>query len=231
MSNLIKNNYISKTWFYIIDDNSPSVIDIQENIYVSLLVINTKKPITINIESNSKVEFFGFFYDSCPSKILINQLNDWSSLNFKSLFFNEKNDLSCTIKSYVSSNNSSSNLDIIWMVEDKKLSIDSTIEIENWYSWIDAHLDIENIFIWEGGSIKSLPVLLVRSDDIKASHSSKTHKISENKKFYLKSRWLTEKEANFMLLESYFVKIFRCVWMIDKIMYEKLNGDFVGFLK
>jgi hypothetical protein len=58
MSNLVKNNYISKTGFYIIDEKSPSVIDISSGIYVSILVINTKKPLTINIESSSKVEFF-----------------------------------------------------------------------------------------------------------------------------------------------------------------------------
>lgn len=229
MSTKVTTNYISENWFYILDENSPWVIDISENIIVNILIINTKKPCTINIFKNSKVNLFWFFHKSCPSKILINQLHENSNLDFKWLFLNYESDFNTFVKSYVSSNNSISNVNLIWLVKDKKLSIDSSIEIESWFKWVEWHLDMENIFLWKNWSVKSLPTLLVRSDDVKASHSSKTHSLDEMDKFYLKSRWLDEKESVFLLVESYFFKIFSGLKDVDSGVYEEVYESFLGF--
>lgn len=229
MSNKITNNYISKTWFYIIDEISPSVIDIWESIYVTILILNTKKPCTINVSSKSTLDLFWLFYDKSPSKILINQVDDSSVVSFKSVFLNKNEDLQTNIKSYISWNNSKSNLKIIWLVSDKKLSIDSNIEVESWVKNWNARLEIENIFLSDKWSVKSLPNLFVRSDDIKASHACKTEKISEAKKFYLKSRWLSDSDASFMLIEGYFVNTFNCLKMIDRGVYENIYERFLEF--
>jgi hypothetical protein len=46
------------------------------------------------------------------------------------MFFNHKTDLTSNIKSIIASNNSNSFINIISIIKDNKLSIDSSIEIE-----------------------------------------------------------------------------------------------------
>jgi hypothetical protein len=46
------------------------------------------------------------------------------------MFFNHKIDLTSNIKSIIASNNSNSFINIISIIKDNKLSIDSSIEIE-----------------------------------------------------------------------------------------------------
>jgi len=82
------------------------------------------------------------------------------------------------------------------------------IEIEKDTKNITAHLDMENIFLWDEWSVQSVPTLLVRSDDIEASHSSTTHSIDDEHLFYLGSRGLEKVEAKFLLTQSYFSKTF-----------------------
>ncbi len=88
MSNQIKNSYLNKSGFFIVDENTPGVIDVQPHIHAKILLVNNKKPLTINLESNSKVEFFGFFHNDVPPKIFFHQNEEHSELTIKTLFLN-----------------------------------------------------------------------------------------------------------------------------------------------
>ena len=79
--------------------------------------------------------------------------------------------------------------------------------------------------------MKWIPTLLVRSDDVEASHSCKIEKISEKNLFYLKSRWIDEKDAHILLLEANVKSIFSCLSMIDNIFYESLINKIVYSIK
>ena len=226
MSNVIKTSYHSKNGFFIIDENSPSVIDILPNVFVKILVINTKKPLTLNLESGSKVEFFGFFYETCPAKIFFHQNEPDSHLSIHALFYNDTLPLTSQLKSYIHADNCSSKVDITGLVQSQKLSLDSVIEIEKGIEWIEAHLDIENVFLSEEGSVSSIPTLLVRSDDVIASHSSKTHRIEREKLFYLMSRGLNYEESLAMMIEGYFHKNFASLKEHHKDIFSELLQKF-----
>ena len=226
MSNIVKNNYINKSWFYLLDDNSPSVIDVMPGVYWVFFTKNTTKPFTINLEENSKVDFYGYFSDFSSKKILFNQMYENSILNVKTMYFCNKNELSTNIKSYTSTNNSKSNIQIINIIKDNKLNIDSSIEIEKDSKNVEGHLSQNNIFISDKWSVRWLPKLFVRSDDIKASHSCKMQSINQDELFYLTSRWLDKTTSTKILTQSYFNNIFSCISMYDKKIYDELFLDF-----
>jgi Fe-S cluster assembly scaffold protein SufB len=69
--------------------------------------------------------------------------------------------------------------------------------------------------------------LNVKSFNVKASHSCKVERIKDDLLFYLKSRGISENEAILMLIESYFLNNFKCLKMMDNVIYDKVYDDFL----
>jgi len=222
---------IQKNWFYILNDMSDSNIEIWEWIYAFVFLNETEKSFIFNLKKKSRLDYFGFFSKKSSSKIEFNQVEDNSLLNVKQMFFNHKVDLTSNVKSVINSNNSNSFINIISIIKDKKLSIDSSIEIEQWLIWVEANLKQKNIFIWESWSVRGLPKLNVKSFSVKASHSCKVERINDEVLFYLKSRGISENKAILMLIESYFLKNFKCLKMMDEIVYNNIYNDFLTLNK
>jgi hypothetical protein len=218
----MKMSNINTTWFYIIDERFWNEIHIENNLYVSLFFENQNDDILLFIGENSTVDCYSFFYEKSPKNIIIQQNNQNSTLNFKALFMGYTHDLFSNIESVITSNNCKANLHIVSIIKEKKIWIHSSIYIEKNTKNIQSQLDLENICIWNQWSIHSLPSLFVHSNDVKVSHSSKTHRIDEAKIFYLQSRWLTKKESISLLLKSYFIKNFACIEMMDKNLFKKI---------
>jgi hypothetical protein len=84
-------------------------------------VKNTQNNLVINIGKNAKLDLYGFFSNSCPENITINQAENNSSLNLKALFINHNCDLVSNIKSHISSNHSKSKIHIISIVKEHKI--------------------------------------------------------------------------------------------------------------
>ncbi len=222
---------IKKTWFYIIDKTFWDEIYIEKDLYISLFAQNISNDIIINIGENSKVDFYWFFYNICPKNITINQYNNNSSLSFKSLFIDNTHDLISNITSQIDSENSSAYLNIIGIVKENNISIDSNIKITNTSKKIEAKLDLENIFIGKNGSIVSLPNLFIDTNDVKVSHSSKSHRLDTSKLFYLQSRGLDETNTIALILQSYFIRNFSCLYMMDREMYTKSLNNFLKIIE
>ena len=225
-TNITNNNYISKSWLYIIDGNSPSVIDITNKSYVTFIMMDTKKPFTFNLEEGTNLDFYWFFNKNSSNKILFNQLQPNSKLDVKTMYLTTRNDLSSNIKSYISTINAKSRVEIVNIVKNNKLNIDSSIEIEEKSKQIESYLNQTNIFIWENWSVRWLPKLFVKTDDIKAWHSCKIHRINEENLFYLNSRWISKNDAVNILIESNFNNLFKCLNMLDKNILQKLEDIF-----
>lgn len=220
---------IDTNWFYVIDKTFKKNINIANNIYVSLFIKDFKNDLIINIWENSKVYFYWIFFKKCPKNIIINQNKNNSYLNFKSIFRNKNCDLISNISSLISSNNSKAFLNIIWIVQENNIWINSSIKIEKNYKNIEAKLDLENIFIWNNWTIYSVPSIFIESDDIKINHSSKSHRIDEQKLFYLKSRWLEEEKSIKFIIQSYFQKNFSCLEMFNKQVFKNVFKEFFSF--
>ena len=222
---------IQKNWFYLIDDSFSENIEIWEWVYAFVFLNETEKSFKFILRQNSRLDYFWFFSKRSSSKIEFNQVEDNSLLNVKQMFFNHKTDLTSNIKSIIASNNSNSFINIISIIKDNKLSIDSSIEIEQWLVWIEANLKQKNIFIWDSWSVRGLPKLNVKSFNVKASHSCKVERINDEILFYLKSRWISENKAILMMIESYFLKNFKCLKMMDENYYNKVYDDFLSLNK
>ncbi len=222
---------ITKNWFYIINDKSDNIIQIEAWVYVFIFLSNTSKDFIFRLKKDSKLDFFSFFHEKSSSNLEFYQNEDNSNLKVKNMFFTSSHNLENILKSKISSNNSTSNIENIWIVKGKKLSLDSSIEIEQNCKKVKANLSQKNIFIWENWEIRWLPKLFVKSNDVKASHSFKIEKIDTEKLFYLKSRWINENEAIFMLIKSLFIKNFSCIKMLDKQIFQKTYNDFLTLNK
>lgn len=216
---------ISTTWFYIIDNSFGENIQIEKDIYVSLFIHDISHNISIDIWENAKVDIYAFFHTTSPQNLRLIQNKNASKLQLKVLFISEK-DLVSNISSEIKANHASSQIHIISIVKENHIGVDSSINIAKESKKIQANLDLENIFIGQKWTLSSLPNLFIDSNDVQVSHSSKTHRIEENKLFYLKSRGLSTHSSIQLMTQSYFKKTFSCLEMIDNHLYEKIYKDF-----
>jgi len=107
--------------------------------------------------------------------------------------------------------NSSTKLNIfLWnlMFDNSSVVIDWDIEITKNIKNISGHLMEETIILWKNTKVSTKPLLHIDSNEIEASHWAKIEKISTEKKFYLKSKWLSEKSANKLIVGGYIDSFF-----------------------
>jgi Fe-S cluster assembly protein SufD len=60
----------------------------------------------------------------------------------------------------------------------------------------------------------------VHTDDVRASHGAKTHKLNDDKLFYLQAKGVSLQEAKKLFLESYINKVFSKLAAHDPDMIE-----------
>lgn len=223
---------IKENWFYDISDilDLEIVISKWVTVWIYDSWINNKK---IFLEENSFLDFFSFLENKDNHKIEFFQNEDNSILNVKYLLFSKNDEvIKSKIYSKISSSYSKSDVKILSLIWDKgNIDLDWVIEIDSGFEKIIWHLKEENLFLGETWKMKWIPTLLVRSDDVEASHSCKIEKISEKNLFYLKSRWIDEKDSRILLLEANVKSIFSCLSMIDNIFYESLINKIVYSIK
>lgn len=219
-------SHITQNWFYQYDNNDTKYIFIEKGVFAGILLKNTSTDIVLELGEKSKCEVFWYFDTMISPKITFIQSQPNSSFSFRAIILWYFQNLSSQIVSQINTHSTKSSLNIISIVKEKNVYIDSSISISKNSTSIQAKLDLQNIFIWETGTIHSQPNLYVDNNDIQVSHSSKTHRIDENKLFYLKSRWLTEDMALTLMIEWYFRHTFACIEMYDIWTYEGLYKDF-----
>lgn len=223
---------IKENWFYDISDILDLEIVISKWITVWIYDswINNKK---IFLEENSFLDFFSFLENRDNHKIEFFQNENNSILNVKYLLFSKNDEIiKSKIYSKISSSYSKSDVKILSLIWNKgNIDLDWVIEIDSGFEKIIWHLKEENLFLSETWKMKWIPTLLVRSDDVEASHACKIEKISEKNLFYLKSRWIDEKYANILLLEANIKSIFSCLSMINNIFYESLINKIIYSIK
>lgn len=214
---------IDKNWFYDISGLRDSEVIIKKNIVASFYdkwIVKRK----IIVWENTIVEFFWFIVDNSNHNIEFIQEEESSSLKIKFLLYSVNDrKVNSRIYSNIKSNKSKSDVKIFSIIDENgDIDLDWIIEISKWYKKIIWHLIEENLFLWDSWKIRWIPTLLVRSDDVEASHACRIERISNDKLFYLKSRWLEEKTALMLLLEANIKSIFSCLSMVDNDFYTNL---------
>ncbi|KKS65252.1 MAG: FeS assembly protein sufD [candidate division WWE3 bacterium GW2011_GWB1_42_6] len=68
----------------------------------------------------------------------------------------------------------------------------------------NSYLNNKTLVIGEGTKNITRPILEIEADDVKASHGATTGRVRESDVYYLRSRGLTKKEAEEIIVEGFF---------------------------
>jgi Fe-S cluster assembly scaffold protein SufB len=212
---------ITENWFYKTSD-----LEETTTIWDGLVVFlfddgNVLKNITV--WENTRLEYFSFFSeDSIFQKhILLSGKNSYCKVH--SLIYSVGNTLDCKITWEVAADESKIDMRVISFAgKDGNVKIDGILQVNQWTKKVWGTLNEENIFLWDSGRISGFPTLLVATNDVQASHSCKMEKISDEKLFYLRSRWVSKEQSLSMMIEAKVVHLFQCLSMIDKEFYDEL---------
>ena len=214
---------IDKNWFYKISEFNTDKITIEDNLIVAIFD-DLNNNVDIEIWENSRVEFYSVLENREDFKVHFVQNKVNSDLKVNYLLLSKDNiKLKAKIYSELSGDSVKSDVKIISIIwNDGFIDLDWIIKIGEWIKKVDANLVEENLFLGNSGKIKWIPTLLVRSDDVKASHSCKMEKISDERLFYLRSRWIGKENALNMMIEAKVKSLFLCLSMLDNDFYEEL---------
>ncbi|MDP2090246.1 MAG: SufD family Fe-S cluster assembly protein [Candidatus Gracilibacteria bacterium] len=196
--------------------------------------VNYSSNIEIELGKSSKLEFYGVLNGKeIESNIKILQDNQYSELKVRYIILSKNLEkIKSKFYSEIGASNTKSDIHIISIVgKDGLVDLDGIIQINNGIVKVNANLLEENIFLGDGGKVKGIPTLLVRSNDVNASHACRIEKISDEKLFYLRSRGIDRENALFMMIDSYISNMFICLSMVDNIFYKEIFENIIKKIK
>ncbi len=223
---------ITKNWFYKLSEFKSANITIENDLVVSLFD-DLNNNIEIKIWENTKVEFYSVLEDRNDFKIHFIQEKQNSDLKVNYLLLSKDNiKVKAKIFSELSADFTKSDLNIVSLIWNTGfIDLDWIISINDWIKKVDANLVEDNLFLWNNWKIKWIPILLVRSDDVKASHACRMERISDEKLFYLRSRWINRENALSVMIEAKIRSLFLCLSILDNDFYEELIEDILEKIK
>lgn len=214
---------IKENGFYLLSNLNSWKIEIWDWV-VATFFDDWHSDIDVCIWEWSNIEFYWFLKGDNIHNINFYQNSNSSKLKVNYLLVSyDSSEIKSKIYSKILSNSSNVDIHILSLVWNEWIiDIDWIVEIDKWFHKIKWHLLEENIFLWSKWKIRWVPTLLVRSDDVEASHACKIEKINDEELFYLRSRWLKKSDSVSMLIESKIKILFSCLSMIDKSFYWEL---------
>lgn len=220
---------ITKSWFYNLEDFwEISRFEISDWLKI-IALDNWKTSKEIIVWKDVDLKICWFLEKEENYEIVFRQIWEKSNLevNYLNLAKNSEK-IKAKIHSKIESNFSQSDVfvsSICW--DNWKVDLDWIIELAPNFRKMAWHLTEENIFLWDKGRVRWIPALLVKSNEVEASHACKIEKISEEDLFYLRSRWIDKQNASFILVESKVKNIFKNMeneeiypYLIEKILWK-----------
>lgn len=223
---------INKNWFYKLSELNTDKLVI-ENWISAIFFDDVSKPIDLELWENSKVEIYGVLQNVDDFNLNVFSNHESSTLKVRYLLLAWESEITkAKIKSSLEASHTKSDLKIVSIVQNNWfIDIDWIVEIWSWIEKVDWHLLEENIFLWNSGKVRWIPTLLVKSDDVKASHACRIERISDDKLFYLRSRGIEKENAVSMMIEAKVVDLFSCLSMIDSEFYNNLIKNILEKVK
>ncbi len=217
---------IKKNWFVRLSEVSDEKIIISDDLEV-VIFDDTKDNKQIHIWENVKLEVYGVIEERDDYSIHFIQEKDNSTLVARYLLLSKNNKkIKAKIHSDLEADNTSSDVKIISIIwNDGFVDLDGVIQIWRWIKWVRCKLVEENLFLWSTWKAKWIPTLLVRSDDVEASHACKMERISDEKLFYLRSRWVGKEDALSLMVESYIADLLWWLKERNLDLYDQLVWD------
>ena len=220
---------ITKSWFYNLEDFwEISRFEISDWLKI-IALDNWKTSKEIIVWKDVDLKICWFLEKEENYEIVFRQVWEKSNLevNYLNLAKNSEK-IKAKIHSKIESNFSQSDVfvsSICW--DNWEADLDWIIELAPNFRKMAWHLTEENIFLWDKGRVRWIPALLVKSNEVEASHACKIEKISEEDLFYLRSRWIDKQNASFILVESKVKNIFKNMEneeiypdLIEKILWK-----------
>ena len=178
----------------------------------------------IQITWSSDVNLF-FLIHNANIKLIIDVVDEKCSVSCSAIVVSAWNipssiDFAVTLKaSYTKAD-----IYALWLLwNNAKAVVNGWVVINQWLIQVEWYLAEENLLLWEKIQIKTLPMLDVRSNDVKASHGATISRLDEQKLFYLTSKWLPKQQAEQLMIKSYIqkaldhAKVEEWEWLIDRI--------------
>ena len=213
---------ITKSWFYKSSELISKEVIILDKLNITIFDDDNSLE-KVLVWKNSFLNYFSYFKK--PDSYLKHFITSWEGAEvvINSLLFSKSNEIKANIIWEIASNKSKIDISIICLAANNSfIDLDWQIQINESLEWVEGYLVEDNVFLWDKAKIRWLPTLLVRSDDVKASHACRIEKISDEKLFYLRSRGILKDNALNMMIESYVVKIFWNLKELDKVFYKEI---------
>lgn len=220
---------ITKSWFYNLEDFW-EISRFEVSDWLKIIALdNWKTSKEIIVWKDVDLKICWFLEKEENYEIVFRQIWEKSNLevNYLNLAKNSEK-IKAKIHSKIESNFSQSDVfvsSICW--DNWEVDLDWIIELAPNFRKMAWHLTEENIFLWDKGRVRWIPALLVKSNEVEASHACKIEKISEEDLFYLRSRWIDKQNASFILIESKVKNIFKNMEneeiypdLIEKILWK-----------
>ncbi len=178
----------------------------------------------IQITWSSDVNLF-FLIHNANIKLIIDVVDEKCSVSCAAIIVSSWN-IASSIDFAVMLKASYTKADIyaLWLLwNNAKAVVNGWVVINQWLIQVEWYLAEENLLLWEKIQIKTLPMLDVRSNDVKASHGATISRLDEQKLFYLTSKWLPKQQAEQLMIKSYIqkaldhAKVEEWEWLIDRI--------------
>ncbi len=174
---------------------------------------------TISLNGGENSVFVMVCRNDAQVDLIFETMGDWATVEGYILCLATwGNKLKCFANAHLKHNSCSANLHIVTLYSDwGNAHIDWWVTIHPNILKAEGHLLEENIILWEGVTIKTLPMLDVRSNDVKASHWARIEKLDPVKQFYLESKWLPKDEAQKLMIWWYIETLLSPLWDEEKI--------------
>lgn len=184
----------------------------------------------IILEENAHVKYFWYFWEEkIFNKHIITQGN--KSIAEVKAFLLAQPDVKVTSKVFWEVAASESKIDTTLIALAKNnwsIDIDGIIQINENVEKVEWYLNETNIFLWDKWSVRWFPTLLVRSNDVQAGHGCNIEKISDEKLFYLRSRWVDKQNALTMMVSAYIESIFWELQNHNKQFHDDLVSGIIN---
>lgn len=182
---------------------------------------SSETPMIININENEKIQYVILALENFNKDIVFNIQGKNSQLEIIGVCL-LKNNQTANIKitQHHQQKNSNSTNTIKTILKDSSIfNFTGLIKIDKKAQQTNAFLTQNTLNLSNNSVNHSVPSLEINADEVKASHSATTTFIDEQSLYYLKSRGITQKESENLIIKG-FVQT-----AIDKIKDEKIKKE------
>lgn len=97
------------------------------------------------------------------------------------------------------------------MFDDSTVDYKGNLIIEKSAQLTDTYLAHHTLLLSDGARARTIPALEIEADDVKAGHAATIGKVDKDLMFYVKSRGISEKEAEQLLVSGFFERQLRMI--------------------